>query len=97
MQKPTKAFVQILDLEFDPFIRYVQTISLNVISLSKVDFTVVFFGALPSLFALPKQLGNASEALLHVLKVRTVVDTLPATNVYSTILCIFILNKLLKS
>ena len=43
---------------------------------SIVDFTIALFNALPSLFPSPspppKRLGNASDALLHVLKVRNI-------------------------
>lgn len=71
----------------NPYIKHVQPISLSAIYLSIVEFTIALFDALPSLFPSPttppKRLGNASEALLHILKVRAVVNTLTATNIYS--------------
>jgi len=44
---------------------------------SIVDFTIFLLNALPSLFPSPtpppKRLGNASEALLHILKVKIII------------------------
>lgn len=78
----------------NPHIRYVRIALLRYFSLFTVDFTVTLFNALPSLFPSkttpPKRLGSASEALLHILKVRTA--AIPATVTCTPFTCIVIIN-----